>query len=479
MICRLRRFCSQPYAKWIAIFLASNVFIHPDDDPDYGANPESRFAALCAMVEDHSFQIDHYRSLTIDWAHTPDGHFYSNKAPGPILLAYPVFWMIDGFWTGAETDRATRDRIRISHRALSLSLLSLLLQALPFAIMTAAAIGWLQECGVSPVALHLSCLAVLFGNTASLFMNTFFGHGMAGTCVLSMCLCLLKRWYTWAGLAYGLALLADYSAALLVPGFLVVAILRVPRDDRFAVIGAIALGGLLPGILWVGYHISCFGGVLTLPGRFQNPIFVDTAQNDILGLFSLAPQPSIAARLLVGLQRGILWTQPWLLLLLLSCIHWRILIPRLGECVRQAALQMMILLLPAMFLLLWMNASFGEWQGGWAPGPRYMCCVFPAFGLLTGLLYDELPLGFRRLLIAGIVFSVVFWILASSTQILVPSGQTMWGFMLRLLMGGDSFGAIIRFAGLVVLFEWRLYGLIRRPGRVPDGEATEGVSKSI
>ena len=475
IIHRLRQFSSHPYARWIAIFVASNALIHPEG----GTNQDSRFAAMCAMVEDRSFQIDHYKSLTIDWARTPDGHYYSNKAPGPMLLAYPVFWLIDKCWTAGEPDRATRDRIRISHRKLSMTLLSLLFQALPFAALATVALSWLEACGVSTTALHVSCVAILFGNTASLFMNTYFGHGMAATCMLGLCLCVIKRWYVWGGLTYGLALLADYGSALLLPGFLVAALLHVPRFPRVVALGKIALGGLLPGILWVVYHISCFGGVLTLPSKYQNPLFVDTTRNSILGLFTLAPHLSAFAELLFGFQRGILWSQPWLLILLAPCIACRGLIPRVLDRTRGSALRMLILLLPGFFLLLWMNASFGEWQGGSTPGPRYMCSVFPSFGLLSGLLYDDLPLGFRRLLVGGVAFSVAFWILAFSTQILVPAGQTMWGFMFWTL--GGEWPATVRLAVLSLIFEWQGYRLFfTEHGRValPGDNEKQPVSKS-
>src|SRR6266513_2608200 len=221
----LQALFASPYRGWVLIFLLSNAVI----DLDYGTNPESRFATLCAMVEDHSFRIDHYKERTIDWACTPDGHYYSNKAPGPMLLAYPAFWLFDKIITSGKADRAARDAARIEHRRVSLRVLSFLFQTLPFAILASVGLSWLEAAGGAPkAAVHLSAVAMLFGNTASLFMNTYFGHAMAAACVLALCLALRKRWYVWSGLACGLALLSDYSSALLLPGLVLVTILQSP-----------------------------------------------------------------------------------------------------------------------------------------------------------------------------------------------------------------------------------------------------------
>lgn len=451
----LRAVSDGPGRGWLLIFLLGNALINLD----YGTNPESRFATLCAMVEDHSFRIDHYQDLTIDWARTPDGHYYSNKAPGPMLLAFPAFWLIDKIITAGKADRAARDEARLAYRWLSLKLLSLLFQALPFTVLVVIALSWLEACGVSRAALHLSCVAMLFGNTAALFMNTYFGHAMAATCVLALCLFLIKRWYLWSGLAYGLALLADYSSALLLPGFLAAAMLQAPAKKRLESLARIAAGGLFPGVLWVIYHVSCFGGPLTLPSQYQNPMFVDSARNQIFGIFNLVPQATSLAQLLFGFRRGILWSQPWLLIALAACLFRRTLLARLSDSNRETALRLLGFLLPGLVLLLWMNASFGEWHGGSTPGPRYLCSVFPAFGLLAGLLYGGLSAGMRRLSIGAVAASAAFWVMAYSTHILVPANATMWGFTLSVLVNETSYSSLVRFAGLSLAFQWQLFRL--------------------
>ena len=448
-----RAWSASPCRGWFLIFLLANALI----DLDYGTNPESRFATLAALVEDHSFRIDRYKDLTIDWARTPDGHYYSNKAPGPMLLAYPVFWLIDTAVTTGTADRAGRDEARLAHRRLTLRLLSFLFQTLPFAVIVLVGLSWLEGWGASRAALHLSCVAMLLGNTAALFMSTYFGHAMAATCVLALCLFLIRRWYVWSGLAYGLALLTDYSSALLLPGFLAAALLRAPAKERLEGLAKIGVGGLVPGVLWVFYHVACFGGPFTLPSKYQNPMFVDAAHNPIFGIFNLFPNPTTVVQLLCGFRRGILWSQPWLLIGLAACLWPRPLLARLSGGNREAVLVLRRFLLPGLFLLLWMNASFGEWQGGSTPGPRYLCSVFPAFGLLAGVLYDTLPGWLRRLMIGATAVSAAFWMLAYSTHILVPADATMWGFTLGVLLNEASYSSLVRLAGLCLAIQWQLF----------------------
>lgn len=439
------------------IFLLANTLINLD----YGTNPESRFAALCAMVEDKSFRIDHYKDLTIDWSQTPDGHYYSNKAPGPVLVAYPVFWVLDKWITAGQADRAARGEARLAHRVLSLKVLSLLFQALPFAILVMGALYWLQSLGASRAALHVSCVAMLFGNTAALFMNTYFGHAMAAACVLSVCLFLIQRRYLCCGLAYGFALLADYGSALLLPGFLAAVLVAAPSKKRIEALALVCAGGLLPGLLWILYHVSCFGTPFTLPARYQNPIFIDASRHEVLGLFRLVPDPRVLAQLLFGFQRGILWSQPWLLIVLVAGFFRPGAFVRDSERVAGPARLLLVFLLPGMVLLLLMNASFGEWQGGSTPGPRYICAVFPAFGLLAGLVYDGLSRTMRQVTNTAVAVSTLLWMVVYSTHILVPAGQTMWGFTLRVLFEASE-SSLIRIGGIYLMFLWQVFRLARK-----------------
>jgi hypothetical protein len=315
------RIARNPACSWVILFLAIQCLVNLQGYD----NANSRWATLLAMVEDHSFSIDQYHPYTIDWAKTPNGRYYSNKAPGPALLGYPLFWVMDKISTHGIKGRWLRDQQRLADQSKTMHILSVVTQAIPYALVVFLLVAALQRLGFSLRALHLTTLALLFGNTASLFMNIYFGHGMTAMFVLAMLLALHQNRLWLVGLFFGLATLCDYSAVLFLPPLLW-AIWRLrglslPRIDRFI------LGGILPAALFAGYHIICFGSPFALPNKFQNPDFVDVPSHlpNLWGVLRLLPRPEVIFNLLWGPERGLLYTQPWVLLcvLLFPFLLWR------------------------------------------------------------------------------------------------------------------------------------------------------------
>ncbi len=433
-------------------------------------NPLSRFALLCSMIEESTFRIDSYRDMTIDWSKTPDGHYFSNKAPGPALAAFPLYWMFNrvvsprpGMPLSHEiAARAKRDGDHWEWMRPALQFLSFMLQILPFAIAVGFGIVLLQELGVTAAAVHFFVAAALFGNTASLFMNSFFGHGMAAACVLGLALALLRRSDKWAGFLFGWALLSDYGAALLLPGVLYYLWSSSEKGTSPKRLARFVVGGALPGVLWIWYHASCFGGPLTLPQAFQNPAFAD-ATGKVIGFL---PSPYALFELLFGMSRGLLWTQPWVLVLATA---FPFAVPG-GETRRYG-----IFALSGLALLLWMNAAFGTWEGGDSPGPRYLSLVFPAVALLAGLSYDRLSRGFRLTMWGGLTVSVALFLLFFAAPIMPHPGIPLWPLYLTLTFGNPpvpdviayvASHALVRFVMLLPLFGWTAWGILRKTRRV-------------
>jgi len=432
----LARLAKNPARDWVILFLAIQCLINIEGY----TNAYSRWASLVAMVEDHSLRIDRYYHHTIDWAYTPSGHFYSNKAPGPALLAYPLFWVMDRALTHSTATRQQRDRERVENRSMVLHVLSVATQGIPYAVVVFLLISALQQLGFSVPALHLTALALLFGNTASLVMNNFFGHGVAATLVLAMLLALHRRRSGLVGLFFGLAVLSDYGAALLVLPLLgAMAWLRMLGSVRRLMY--FVLGGLLPAAAFVAYHTRCFGSPFALPNKFQNPAFVDVSQSvpNLWGVLHLVPQRKVLFDLLFSPERGLLYTQPWVLLsiVLMPSLLWR----RSGWAPLQRSFARWTcgFGLLALILLMVMNACFGGWHGGATPGPRYLAVGLPALALAMTGLFDRASELWRQALVVAVVFSLFLFLLLYSTgEVLAQPENALWPYYFQQLFSAPG-----------------------------------------
>ncbi|MCM2279286.1 MAG: hypothetical protein NDJ89_14520 [Oligoflexia bacterium] len=428
----------RPFLPWIVAFLFLCAFFPQEG----GVNPLSRFAAMRALATEQVLHIDPYVSWTPDWAKAPDGHFYSNKAPGPMLLGAPLAWVFD-------RGRAAEELPAPGYRGA----VSFFLQAVPFAIAVALALGWLGARGVSFAGRNFAALAMLFGNTSALYMSSYFGHGSAAAFLLGAVVAVVGRRLALAGLLFGVSVLCDYGVALVGPPLLGACWLMAedPRDARRQALRFLA-GGVLPGVVFGAYHWACFGGPFTLPMKFQNPEFVEPVarSGQIWGIIGLLPDFKTLGELLVGSKRGILFTQPWVLVLLPALIlewgkgGWK----EGGREDRALAL----IAGTGLSALLWMNSGFNGWHGGSSVGPRYLSMIFPVFGLVAGLVFDRFGCKGKALLWTGLGVSLVFYALVFATRDLLPGA--LWPHFLRLAIETFAAGTGRNLLVLALVFGW-------------------------
>lgn len=425
LVYRWERLWRNPAAHWCVLFvvLAATVPMH-----DNNANPYSRFALLEAVAEDHSLAIDAYRDKTCDWSRTPDGRYFSNKAPGPVLLALPFYLPVDAVVVAQGKDRNERDARRLEARNFLLDYLAVALQAIPFALLVLLAANLLAARGASRPAIELAALAMLFGNTASLLMNMFYGHGLAAVFTLGLALALLERRMFLAGLLFGLDVLSDYGSVLFFPILAALVLWPSARNggSRLARLSRVALGGLGPLAVFVAYHAFCFGGPFTLPNKYQNPVFVEKGSRALWGVIDLVPNSHAAFELLFGSKRSLGVTQPWVLVLagLLLVFAWRK--PRWAESRWAAARVVLPLAFGGLFVLLLMNASFGGWHGGVCPGPRYLSAILPVVGLALGLSYDTLPKPARIVLWLSVLPALALFIIIWAGDVAIWPAHEIW-----------------------------------------------------
>lgn len=428
-------------AFWLVGFLVINLGCHLSA----GTNSDSRFASLLAIVEDHSFSIDRYVDLTVDWARTPNGRYFSNKAPGPVLVAAPLFWILDQAVSKAIPEKQSRVEWLIKHKASWLKLFSYLFQIIPFICVIYLFSQELIKSGCSQQAIALFLAATLFGNTASLLMSTYYGHGMSALWILSMLLCLRRHFYFGVGFCFGFSVLTDYSGILLVFPLLFV----IKRDLKNII--KIVFGGLLPLVLFVIYHQRCFGSPFSIANQFQNPIFKDVGSqsHNLWGILLPYPNTSVLYQLFLGQSRGMIWVVPWILLLLVWFLWF-------GSQARNEKISPEFRFgLMGLGLLVWMNSCFGGWHGGLTPGPRYLSPIFPIFGIALGLCFDQRSVFFQRLVVISVATSVFFSALVYANHI-SPDRVPLWPFYLESSFISPSLTTITRLLLVlpVLLFLW-------------------------
>ena len=412
----------------LIIFLWLN-FISTQDG---GHNAMSRFATLHALTQDHTLNIDKYVDYTVDWAKSKsNGHSYSNKAPGAVFLALPVYFVVDGaerFFRAVVYKNEPYPLPGYFRKTLT----SYLVQVIPFTLL--AIVGWnlLLEMGTPLAGAFFFLLAFLFGNTSAILMNSFFGHGLAAMLFFSGILALQRKDFGFVGFFLGFAALTDYGGVPLSLIFIAGYFWGLHREhpERFFPLLPrhclrLILGALLPATLWISYHTLAFGSPFALPMSQLSPVFIEAkhAESALWGVIGLIPDPKILYEILLGNHRGILVSQPWILLAV-------VLLPALSSRNR-IHVPLVVCTSLSFLLLLYMNTSFEGWHGGAAPGPRYLSMIFPLYAYLVAIYWKFIPPSVQRLLWITLGIALIFRLLVSTGSILCPQEENLWGYFWR------------------------------------------------
>ncbi|MCO5141846.1 MAG: hypothetical protein M9962_02005 [Oligoflexia bacterium] len=439
------------FIPWAIFLLLINLIVTQDG----GQNATSRFLSLRAMSEEATFTIDKRIGASVDWAKTPDGHYYSNKAPGPMLYGFPVFFVLDHaskFFLGTNLDEN-------GHRPYPGYFLkttsSLLIQLVPFLVLSFFISLWMLKNNFTISAVNFFLSTAFIGNTVSFYFNNFSGHAIAAFFVLGICFSYLKRNFFWFSFCAGSALLCDYGFGMQIPAFLFLSLIffRNVKGVKKNFLHFL-LGGVIPGVLWIWYHVLAFGSPFSIANHHQNPVFLDKAneQIQIWGLFSL-PSKEVFIELLFGPSRGILYTQAWLLVL----IPFFFFLPKKSDGKNLGWFCFLSFL-----GLLIMNASFGGWHGGMGVGPRYMSAIFPSFSLLGAFVIINFPRIISYFIWLTAIPSFIFRGLAYSSTILVAV-TPLWDFYLWELRKPSMTGElrIFLFFFLLLVSIFTQYKLLR------------------
>jgi hypothetical protein len=397
-----------------------------------GTNPISRLAAMTAFKEYGNFQLDPLQKSsdpkipewTLDYSQTPDGHQYSNKAPGSILLGLPFFYVLDSILNSAPTE-VERNHRRTQNLKLMDLLMSFFTQVLPWAFL----ILWLirdpaESRHSSAGAKIFLVLVLLFGNTTSLFMKTYFGHAHSALWSLGTLIGLERRAWVLASFCLGMAILSEYACVLLIIPFLVFVTTDIFKNhgiNGLKRISNVFLGALVPGVLWIVYHVWCFGSPLKIANHFQNPIYIDKANYAIGGLFSSLPSLEIVSELLWGPRRGLLFTNPWVF-----CVMGLSLGLYFKKQLSDQNKKILLYTLISFLLFFAMNASFNGWHGGSSPGPRYLTPVIVLMAWGAFRIFDQLKSVWKKVLFISLIPSLIFYFAVTTSTLMVSPTANLW-----------------------------------------------------
>lgn len=417
---------SEPSTRRVlGVFLALVAFtqlsFHRELFGQNNGNVWARLATTLALVEDGTPVIDRFAENTPDWSRH-ERRFYSNKAPGPALLATPGYALQHVVQGWLDVDEASTRA-----RNVSLYVANATTAVLPTLVALALLFGVLRRrFALAPLAALGISAAWGVGSLALPYSITWFGHQSAAAFLaIGMCLTLDAgaraapgtrpgpRRLALAGLMLGLAVACDYLTGILVvvwtawlfldsrePGR--GGLLRGLRAHRTA-LGAFVLAGLVPALGLALYHAACFGSPLRTPydADVLNPRFV--AQNTLTW-----PSLDRLLDLTVRPYRGLFYATP--LWILIGVGLDRLRRERDGALVAAAVGVTLVFA-----WLACMPAAFG----GFCLGPRYAVPALPMAALLLVPAVRLVP----RLFAALLAISTATMLLGCVTDVLPGRAQ--------------------------------------------------------
>lgn len=320
-------------------------------------NETTRWALAGAVVEEGALEVSRITRLLgprMEDVAEVDGRIYSNKAPGTALVALPGYLAARPF-TGPPDSSSLRGSLT-AMRFAGATLPALLL-ALLFARLA-------PDEGRTRTLFALLFATPLFAYSLLLFAHTLVSASLFGAwaALFGPAPEASRRCRDLAaGALLGLAVLAEYPAAVPAVSLAAVAAWRAPR--RLAVV---ALGGLPFAALLGAYNVVCFGS----PFRLSSGLEKDAAFRELArtGLYGVGlPDPVILFRLLLDPSKGLLVLTPLLLLVPAGFAAARKRLP--------ARAFVALLLAPAGILLTY--GGYPNWHGGFTVGARYLVSALP------------------------------------------------------------------------------------------------------
>lgn len=372
------------------ILLAAYVYVLPRW-AEWSQN--SRLNLTLAIVDQGTLRIDDYYQNTGDYAKF-EGHYYTDKAPGPSFLGVPVYAVVRPFLQSAPA-QSLLERISSSsafgdtlneegtglqkdkiYHAAVLTIVTFFVSAIPTAVLAVLLFRFFTQIGVgagwsASAALIYGLATPAFTYGAALFSHQLCAFLLFGAFYIGFQILrgtLSPRWVLAAGFMLAYSLISEYPTFLIAAGvFLYIVYVLFTHTDRRArrwVIGLV-LAGLPPGLLLMAYNYAIFRTPLPV-GYQYSELYTDLHSTGFLSLTS--PHFDALWGISFSTYRGLFFVAPVLLLGVYGLwLGWR-------ERERRAEWTVCIWAVVSFFLF---NGSSVMWEGGFSVGPRYLVPMLP------------------------------------------------------------------------------------------------------
>lgn len=354
----------------------------------------SRLDLTLAIVDQGTLSIDDYYHNTGDYA-LFEGRRYLDKAPGPSLLAVPIYAAIRPILRSAPVQTLLE---RLAHQpafadtlreggtglltekvyfAIVLYIVTIALSAIPSAVLGVLVFRMAGQLGANPA--WSAAVALIYGLATNAFpySGNFFSHQLTafllfGAFFLSLQMrqsYLSPKWTLAAGLMLGYSIISEYPTALIAGAIFLYTILTLPAR-RWLI--AFVLAGIPPGVLLMAYNFAIFHTPLPV-GYEYSELYQEQHGTGFLSL--TYPHAEALWGITFGSYRGLFYVAPVLLLAALGLWAWWRLKQNLAEW---------LVCLWATLSFLLFNGSSVMWQGGFSIGPRYLVPMIPFLALGLG-----------------------------------------------------------------------------------------------
>ncbi len=332
-------------------------------------NENVRFFMTAALVDDHTFAIEHVREQWgwVNDAAVFEGHVYSVKAPATSYLGVPGYWLYRRYTiiTGTPFDRTT-----------ALWVVRFTASVLPTLAFLYAFHRWLARRGGPPVVRDAVVLSLGIGSLLYAYGMLFVSHTLSAVVAFGAFMILeraraAKQISGWAALSAGF--LAASATAFEYPGFFASGLLSIYalfaiRQRPYLV--NFGVGALVPTVSVLLFHRICFGNALTPGHRYlEAEAFRELSREGFYGSGSFHWEA--AGGLLFDLGYGLFPLTP---VLLLAFVGYPALLA--NRRTRLDAVFALLIPLTTFLLICTMN----NWRGGWTVGARYLAIALPFLG---------------------------------------------------------------------------------------------------